>query len=106
VVRGAVVRGLEGNNIATKRCRRHYGVGFSHPYDPKQQKDFDENLRHVWRDEFTNRDMLTGYMTWGVVKVRPTNSVMVLPNRAKTLCSLRILKSTRKQILPLRDGIV
>jgi hypothetical protein len=70
IVRGAVLRGLEGSIVDVKKCRRHYGHSLSKEYDPKVHFNFDANKRHLWKDTFDdNKLQLSGFMFWEMNKV-------------------------------------
>ncbi|KAJ5261133.1 Heat shock protein 70 family [Penicillium angulare] len=64
VVRGAIDRGLEGNQIASRRARSHYGTVCSMKYDPatdsEQNKEWD-HLEEFWR--------VDNQMSWFIEKV-------------------------------------
>ncbi|KAF9765176.1 hypothetical protein IL306_002586 [Fusarium sp. DS 682] len=68
VVCGAVLRGLEGSMMSTKKCRRHYGHTMSRTYDPAVHFNFDENKRRLWNDPWTKEQNLSGFMNWEIAK--------------------------------------
>ncbi|KAF1995081.1 hsp70-like protein [Amniculicola lignicola CBS 123094] len=69
IVRGAVLRGLEGSIVDIKKCRRHYGHTLSKEYEPSIHYNFDENKRHLWKNTFDkNKQMLSGFMYWEMEK--------------------------------------
>ncbi|KAL7805233.1 actin-like ATPase domain-containing protein [Trichoderma aethiopicum] len=68
VVCGAVLRGLEGDIVRQKKCRRHYGHSMSLPYSPTIHAQFDTKKRYVWTDHVKGEELLTGFMFWEVSK--------------------------------------
>ncbi|KAL3478805.1 hypothetical protein BJX99DRAFT_223928 [Aspergillus californicus] len=63
IVQGAALRGLQGLQSTTKRCRRHYGfswdISFRHGID-------DESNSYI--HEFYGRKMVSGVMEWMIAK--------------------------------------
>ncbi|CAH0044717.1 unnamed protein product [Clonostachys solani] len=74
IVRGAVLRGLEGSIVKEKKCRRHYGYALSHPYYPSLHAGYDKVKRFTHYDRFEKTDYLTGFMTWSMGKGTVINS--------------------------------
>lgn len=68
VVRGAVLRGLEGCIVRERKCRRHYGCTVSLPYIPQLHGRYRTETRRVWRDPFKKADYLNGFMDWQISK--------------------------------------
>ncbi|KAI6380277.1 hypothetical protein MCOR25_001704 [Pyricularia grisea] len=68
IARGAVIRGLEGEAVKQRKCRRHYGFEISKHYQHKLHKDFDKSLRRTWIDKFDGSKCLTGFLAWEVNK--------------------------------------
>ncbi|EHA52891.1 hypothetical protein MGG_05163 [Pyricularia oryzae 70-15] len=68
IARGAVIRGLEGEIVKQRKCRRHYGVSFSHPYECSHHNGFNTSLRRTYMSLFTGKEYLTGFLTWKVDK--------------------------------------
>jgi hypothetical protein len=81
VVCGAVLRGIEGAITTERRCRRHYGYECSELYDPLKYPNYDKTKRWEFKDAYSERHLLSGFMTWFVSKV--CNSVTVFFHLAK-----------------------
>jgi hypothetical protein len=64
IVRGAVLRGLEGSQPSIKYCRFHYGWRWSLPF--REGIDSEEN---AFTDPFDKRKVCRGRMEWVVSKV-------------------------------------
>lgn len=77
VVCGAVLRGIEGAIITEKRCRRHYGIKRSRVYDSALHKPFDKKKRRVFKHDFEDKWMLTGFMHWMISKVCHFSAIYV-----------------------------
>ncbi|KAJ4213220.1 hypothetical protein NW759_011064 [Fusarium solani] len=68
VVCGAVLRGIEGAITTERRCRRHYGYECSELYDPLKYPNYDKTKRWEFKDAYSERHLLSGFMTWFVAK--------------------------------------
>ncbi|KAH6970619.1 hypothetical protein BKA56DRAFT_496642 [Ilyonectria sp. MPI-CAGE-AT-0026] len=68
VVQGAVMFGLGASStVGGRKCRRHFGIGTSKPYDPSVHSRYDATNRRVWRNGWDNdRRYLSGFITWTV----------------------------------------
>ncbi|KAL4785997.1 actin-like ATPase domain-containing protein [Aspergillus varians] len=63
IVQGAAVRGLEGLQSTTKRCRRHYGFSIHGVFRP----GIDDDANSYW-DSYTDTKMVQGLMKWAIDK--------------------------------------
>ncbi|KAL2819288.1 hypothetical protein BDW59DRAFT_151587 [Aspergillus cavernicola] len=63
IVQGAALRGLEGLQSTTKRCRRHYGFSIHGTFRPGIDKEADS----YW-DTYTDTKMVQGIMKWAITK--------------------------------------
>lgn len=72
IVRGAVLRGLEGPIVSSRRCRYHYGIMISKPYDViKHSKD-----QMFWDDHdevYMASDCMEWYLHKGDIVKEETN---------------------------------
>ncbi|KAL4734478.1 actin-like ATPase domain-containing protein [Aspergillus similis] len=63
IVQGAALRGLEGLQSTTKRCRRHYGFPWSIPFRPGIDDEVNSYI-----DQFEGRKYVSGIMEWMIAK--------------------------------------
>ncbi|KAL4942784.1 hypothetical protein BDV06DRAFT_211602 [Aspergillus oleicola] len=63
IVQGAALRGLEGTQSSTKRCRRNYGFAVDTEFRP----GMDDKTDTYW-DIYNNRKMVRGLMKWAIQK--------------------------------------
>ncbi|CAH0022627.1 unnamed protein product, partial [Clonostachys rhizophaga] len=68
IVRGSVLRGLEGSIVKEKKCRRHYGYTLSHRYNPSLHAGYNKLKRFTHYDRFSKADYLSGFMNWSIGK--------------------------------------
>lgn len=64
VVRGAVLRGLEGNTVVSRRARMHYGTSYATVYDETQHGVLERYWSPLWE-----RWMVGDRMHWHIQKV-------------------------------------
>lgn len=65
VVRGAVLRGLEGSMVVSRRSRWHYGTSYATVFDEKKHPIADRYWSPLWE-----RWMVSDRMQWHIAKVR------------------------------------
>lgn len=76
VVRGAVLRGLEGNMVISRKSRMHYGTSFATVYDEEKHSVSERYWSPLWE-----RWMVSDRMQWHIAKVCSKSvSVWVLFN--------------------------
>ncbi|KAM0091075.1 hypothetical protein ACP6JD_005519 [Aspergillus fumigatus] len=63
IVQGAALRGLEGLQSTTKRCRRHYGFSWNIPF----RDGIDSELDAIY-DEYDDMKRVSGIMEWMIAK--------------------------------------
>lgn len=63
VVRGAVLRGLEGNMVISRRSRWHYGTSYATVFDEKKHPISDRYWSPLWE-----RWMVSDRMQWHIAK--------------------------------------
>jgi hypothetical protein len=68
VVRGAVLRGLEGSMVVSRRSRWHYGTSYATVFDEAKHPISDRYWSPLWE-----RWMVSDRMQWHIAKVRPHN---------------------------------
>ena len=66
--RGAVHRGLEGNQVENRKARCHYGVEYSTTFNPVKH----EGQTPYWC-EYQERQLVDGQMQWYIQKVLHTS---------------------------------
>lgn len=66
VVRGAVLRGIEGNLVEKRRSRWHYGTSYATVFDEAKHPMADRYWSPLWE-----RWMVSDRMQWHVAKVSP-----------------------------------
>jgi hypothetical protein len=64
VVRGAVLRGLEGNMVISRKSRRHYGTSYATVYDETKHSVTERYWSPLWE-----RWMVSDRMKWHIAKV-------------------------------------
>lgn len=64
VVRGAVLRGLEGNMVISRKSRMHYGTSYATVYDPTKHSVSERYWSPLWE-----RWMVSDRMQWHIAKV-------------------------------------
>lgn len=65
VVRGAVLRGLEGNMVISRKSRMHYGTSYATVYDEDKHSVSERYWSPLWE-----RWMVSDRMQWHIDKVR------------------------------------
>lgn len=76
IARGALLRGIDGSIIMTRRAERHYGSDFGFYYDPQDTVP-PGGADHLYFDPFLEELMLPGKMNWYVkkgAKIEPSRS--------------------------------
>ncbi|KAE9990671.1 hypothetical protein EG327_001066 [Venturia inaequalis] len=73
IVRGAALRGLEGNEARRKRNRRHYGVNIYRPFKEGVDRESDAIY-----DDWENRKLCRSNMNWLVPKGKMLDQDFVL----------------------------
>ncbi|KAH6621377.1 hypothetical protein B0J18DRAFT_225354 [Chaetomium sp. MPI-SDFR-AT-0129] len=63
VVRGAVLRGLEGNMVISRKSRMHYGTSYATVYDEEKHSVMDRYWSPLWE-----RWMVSDRMQWHIAK--------------------------------------
>lgn len=63
VVRGAVIRGLEGGMVISRKSRYHYGTSYATVYDERAHKVVDRYWSPLWE-----RWMVSDRMQWHIAK--------------------------------------
>lgn len=66
VVRGAVLRGLEGNMVISRKSRMHYGTSYATVYDETKHSVMERYWSPLWE-----RWMVSDRMQWHIAKVSP-----------------------------------
>jgi hypothetical protein len=66
VVRGAVLRGLEGNMVISRKSRMHYGTSYATVYDEEKHSVSERYWSPLWE-----RWMVSDRMQWHIAKVCP-----------------------------------
>ncbi|KAK4252031.1 hypothetical protein C7999DRAFT_37018 [Corynascus novoguineensis] len=64
VVRGAVLRGLEGNMVISRKARMHYGTSYATVYDETKHSVMERYWSPLWE-----RWMVSDRMQWHIAKV-------------------------------------
>lgn len=64
VVRGAVLRGLEGNMVISRKARYHYGTSYATVYDEEKHSVTERYWSPLWE-----RWMVSDRMQWHIAKV-------------------------------------
>lgn len=64
VVRGAVLRGLEGNMVISRKSRMHYGTSYATVYDEEKHAVSERYWSPLWE-----RWMVSDRMQWHIAKV-------------------------------------
>lgn len=64
VVRGAVLRGLEGNMVISRKARYHYGTSYATVYDEEKHSVSERYWSPLWE-----RWMVSDRMQWHIAKV-------------------------------------
>jgi len=64
VVRGAVLRGLEGNMVISRKARMHYGTSYATVYDEEKHSVGERYWSPLWE-----RWMVSDRMQWHIAKV-------------------------------------
>jgi hypothetical protein len=64
VVRGAVLRGLEGNMVISRKSRMHYGTSYATVYDEEKHSVSERYWSPLWE-----RWMVSDRMQWHIAKV-------------------------------------
>jgi molecular chaperone DnaK (HSP70) len=72
VVRGAVLRGLEGSMVVSRRSRWHYGTSYATVFDEAKHPISDRYWSPLWE-----RWMVSDRMQWHIAKVRNFQATIV-----------------------------
>jgi hypothetical protein len=72
VVRGAVLRGLEGSMVVSRRSRWHYGTSYATVFDEAKHPISDRYWSPLWE-----RWMVSDRMQWHIAKVSITMSLLL-----------------------------
>lgn len=67
VVRGAVLRGLEGNMVISRKSRMHYGTSYATVFDEEKHSVSERYWSPLWE-----RWMVSDRMQWHIAKVGPS----------------------------------
>lgn len=82
VVRGAVLRGLEGNMVISRKSRMHYGTSYATVYDEEKHAVSERYWSPLWE-----RWMVSDRMQWHIAKVLPSSlSCYSCAARAACVC--------------------
>ncbi len=73
VVRGAVLRGLEGNMVISRKSRMHYGTSYATVYDEDKHSVSERYWSPLWE-----RWMVSDRMQWHIAKVRSLGATRLL----------------------------
>lgn len=94
VVRGAVLRGLEGNMVISRKARMHYGTSYATVFDEEKHSVSERYWSPLWE-----RWMVSDRMQWHIAKVRSWHPVFSphLPFSFSSLCVLLCFSSPRCQ---------
>lgn len=71
VVRGAVLRGLEGNMVISRKARMHYGTSYATVFDEERHSVSERYWSPLWE-----RWMVSDRMQWHIAKVSQSSSPM------------------------------
>lgn len=74
VVRGAVLRGLEGNMVISRKARMHYGTSYATVYDESKHSVTERYWSPLWE-----RWMVSDRMQWHIAKVSNIRFCAILP---------------------------
>ena len=82
VVRGAVLRGLEGNMVISRKSRMHYGTSYATVYDEEKHAVSERYWSPLWE-----RWMVSDRMQWHIAKVLTSfpPSCLLFPRRIRVL---------------------
>lgn len=72
VVRGAVLRGLEGNMVISRKARMHYGTSYATVYDEEKHTVSERYWSPLWE-----RWMVSDRMQWHIAKVSHSIGIVV-----------------------------
>lgn len=75
VVRGAVLRGLEGSMVITRKSRYHYGTSYATVYDEDRHQVSERYWSPLWE-----RWMVSDRMQWHIAKVRNNIFICTKPS--------------------------
>lgn len=75
VVRGAVLRGLEGNMVISRKSRMHYGTSYATVYDEEKHSVSERYWSPLWE-----RWMVSDRMQWHIAKVRSEPALVLAPD--------------------------
>ncbi len=71
VVRGAVLRGLEGSMVISRKARFHYGTSYATVYDEEKHSVSERYWSPLWE-----RWMVSDRMQWHIAKVSAATAVL------------------------------
>lgn len=94
VVRGAVLRGLEGSMVVSRRSRWHYGTSYATVFDEAKHPISDRYWSPLWE-----RWMVSDRMQWHIAKVGLLENEykkMANVNRAPKYPSRSLSRSTTR----------
>jgi hypothetical protein len=92
VVRGAVLRGLEGNMVISRKSRMHYGTSYATVYDEDRHSVTDRYWSPLWE-----RWMVSDRMQWHIAKV----SIPLRPRYLQLTFLGRIIITSGAHCIPL-----
>jgi hypothetical protein len=97
VVRGAVLRGLEGSMVVSRRSRWHYGTSYATVFDETKHPISDRYWSPLWE-----RWMVSDRMQWHIAKVSVTEfGFKLLPTSVSGRPSVR----NHSNIIPLHSQL-
>ncbi|TLS30837.1 hypothetical protein PpBr36_03535 [Pyricularia pennisetigena] len=68
IARGAVIRGIEGEVVKQRKCRRHYGFAVARPFRKIEHEGYDRSLRSICTNHYSDVAFLSGFLIWKVDK--------------------------------------
>ena len=92
VVRGAVLRGLEGSMVLTRRSRYHYGTSYATVFDEAKHPIADRYWSPLWE-----RWMVSDRMQWHIAKVGGLNNLHMF----ESICLLVIQGAQVSEAQPI-----
>lgn len=96
VVRGAVLRGLEGNMVISRKSRMHYGTSYATVFDEEKHSVSERYWSPLWE-----RWMVSDRMQWHIAKVGFTYDISLCRARADIFELGRITLTSVTNSLPL-----
>jgi molecular chaperone DnaK (HSP70) len=96
VVRGAVLRGIEGSLVDKRRSRWHYGTSYATVYDEKKHPIEDRYWSPLWE-----RWMVSDRMQWHIAKVSSNSMHMFESARVMQPPATRLMLWRNIEVSPL-----